>query len=115
MQKISFFLFSNYLESRMAKGGKLLSKTAAYGGCHSALMFLFKQSWHNPDENATLCAYMTGWKNQIASQKQSSGQRLDEGKKPTSFQAYKLMARKILESDNKQDALFAHAFFGARV
>ena len=38
-----------------------------------------------------------------------TGQSLDEGKQPMSFDQYKLMARKLFESD-AHDALFAHTF-----
>ena len=111
LQKISFSLFAEYLTTRKNKDGVLLSK-ASYGNCRSSLMFLFKQAGQtmDPAENRRLNKYFAGLKNQIAATKHSSGQRLDEGKKPMCFDAYKLMAQNLLESDNEQDSLFAHTF-----
>mmetsp|Transcript_8451 Transcript_8451/g.12232 ORF Transcript_8451/g.12232 Transcript_8451/m.12232 type:complete len:189 (-) Transcript_8451:1561-2127(-) len=52
---------------------------------------------------------MSGIKRHVTRSKLTSGESLDEGKKPMSFDAYCLMCEKLVESD-ASEALFAHVF-----
>jgi len=56
-----------------------------------------------------LDVFMRALKKKIAKAKASSGESLEEGKRPMSFAVYQLMCQKLLESDTA-DALFAHTF-----
>ena len=45
----------------------------------------------------------------MAKEKSASGKSLEEGKRPMSFEAYRLMCKKMMESD-ATEALFAHCY-----
>ena len=114
LQHVSFSEFTKYMLDFRSKDedGVLhyLSKSA-YGHMKSAFGNLFKTSGQNMESvlAAELNQFSNSLSRKIAEAKVSSGQSLDEGKKPMSFAVYQLMCRKLLESD-QADTLFAHTY-----
>ena len=114
LQHVSFSEFTKYMLDFRSKDedGVLhyLSKSA-YGHMKSAFGNLFKTSGQNMESvlAAELNQFLNSLSRKIAEAKVSSGQSLDEGKKPMSFAVYQLMCRKLLESD-QADTLFAHTY-----
>jgi len=107
---ITFDIFAQYVVSRRRDDNTFLSKST-YEGMRSALMHLFRSCSVAPASD--LCDRLTqligGMKRTVARQRQENGDRLETGKSPLSFSAYKFLCEKLLESDDV-NALFGHCF-----
>src|SRR6056300_1432925 len=114
LAKVTYTLFSGYmLDVRSTDESGILSYMSAstYGTMKSALVYLFNASGQTMERSLCkeLDIFIRSLKKNIAKVKASSGESLEEGKKPMSFAVYKLMCKKLMESKTS-DALFAHAF-----
>jgi len=109
LEKVTFSVFSHYLTNRK---GKMLSKSA-YGGVRSALMYLHKISgYETPDHfKVDLSQFNRGINRKVAEEKQASSASLEEGKKPMSFEVYKLMAKNSYNRTQMMECLPIYFWF----
>lgn len=110
LEKLTFNVFSHYLTTRKNRNGNLLSRSS-YGGIRSALVYLHRMNGTEmtDDMQKDISQLMSGIKRKVAKEKITSGQSLEEGKRPMSFDAYRLMCKKLNASD-ASEALFGHCF-----
>lgn len=110
LQKLTFNIFSHYLATRRNRKQKYLSKTS-YGSVRSALMHLYRTSGETMDEDyqKSLSQFLSGMKRTVAQAKAESGESLDEGKKPMTFEVYQTMCKLLMQGEG-DDYMFAHAF-----
>ena len=114
IQRLTFNVFSHYLTTKKKKDGSYLSKSH-YGSLRSSFVYLFTLCGESidPKFEKDLSQFMSGMKRKSAKQKAESGESLDEGKKPMSFDVYKKMCEILYKGcggEGKSDYLFAHAF-----
>ena len=100
LQKISFNLFSHYITTRKNKKGRYLSKTG-YGQIRSAFVHLFRMSGQSIDDKFAqeLSQFMGGLKRTVTTEKATSGESMEEGKKSMSLQVYKLFCKICYEGE----------------
>ncbi|KAL7527694.1 hypothetical protein ACHAXR_003680, partial [Thalassiosira sp. AJA248-18] len=79
-----------------------------YNGIRSSLAYLYTLA-RVPKFTKELSTYLKGMDRSILSSKQKLGLKISEGKKALSFDAYSMLAKKLFESEFKED-IFAHLF-----
>ena len=109
---LTFNLFSHYLTTRKKKcnNNAMLSRTA-YNGIRSSLVHLYRMSGYEMRQEMTkeLAQFMSGLKRTVTADRMERGEKLDEGKRPMSYDVYSAMCEIMMKSDDPE-CLFAHAF-----
>jgi hypothetical protein len=110
IELITFDIFSQYVVSRRKDDNSYLSKSS-YERMRSALMHLYRSCSFAPprDLSDKLTQLIGGMKRTVARQRQENGDRLETGKSPLTYSAYKFLCEKLLQSDDV-NALFGHCF-----
>ena len=108
LDKLTFNVYSDFLSTRKSKGENMLA-VSTYGLYRSSLMELYRASGcdMNEDFKRDLHVFMGGIKRSVATEKLEKGLKLDEGKKPMSFEVYKALC-KVLYKSSKADHIFCH-------
>src|SRR6056300_1469521 len=98
------------MTTRKNRNGDLLSRSS-YGSVRSALKYLFKVSGFDMKKEfeQDMAQFSRGIKRQVAEERAKNGKSLDEGKRPMTFECYKLMCNLLIKSDS-HDSCFAHLF-----
>ena len=82
-----------------------------YSGIRSAIAYLYKLARVPVPEDMTreIAMFLSGMERTISSAKQKLGLKISEGKKPMSYRAYSLLAKRLFQSRAKED-VFTHLF-----
>ena len=110
LPSLTFNILSHYLTTRRNSSEGYLSPSS-YNGIRSALTHIYRMSGQKmPDGfKDELKHFMAGMKRTVASDRRAHGRRLEEGKKPMTFEVYSKICE-ILWSGDDDEYLFAHAF-----
>ena len=110
LEALTFEHYSEYVTSRKKTNGSFLS-IYSYSGMTSALRHLFRVTGveMNSDFVRSNSHFMAAMKRTITKAKADLGVELSEGKRPMTFEVYRLMCLKLFEGSNSE-YLFAHCF-----
>lgn len=120
LEEMSFATIAQYLSTfqKKAKGTESMLRlsTSSYDGARSALAHLYTESGVEQNVNATtkhmwinFTSYKKGVTRIGVKEKMALGISTEEGKRPLPFEAYKLLAQILFESES-QEHIAAHLF-----
>lgn len=110
LPSLTFNILSHYLTTRRNSSDGYLSPSS-YNGIRSALTHIYRMSGQKmPDIlKEELKHFMAGMKRTVASDRRANGRRLEEGKKPMTYEVYSKLCE-FLWTGSDDEYLFAHAF-----
>ena len=112
LDRLDFTEVSRFMVSQRKPDGSYHGKST-YENIRSSILYLFRKCSFRSSEDLTSAGKMkdllSSLKRLIARDKQERGERLEAGKSPLPYPAYKFLCEQLLKSDDT-NALFGHCF-----